>query len=517
MNNPGNQGSKASRGKDRPTAPPRKDTKRLAEVLPVLRALLQAVRGLIATLKTKAMPLLRRAQASPAGARLFKALHKTLQWGKKRLQPLLKAMNHLRQWALGLALTAGDMTLKELMLSLKTGVSRWMAGLKKQHLVAIGVLLALALWMLLMGGGAVISPSILTNSERPVVAIAADQPFGDNPDAVSVRAERITPQAYIERVRVRGRTRAYRHVEVRAEVAGRVSDEPIARGARVDKGDLLCQLAVDSREAELAEARSRHAQAEIEYQGALDLKTRGLQSEVELARMKTALDTATAALSRAELALEKTRIVAPFAGVVESREVEQGDVLSVGAVCASVLDDSPMLLVGLVPEQEIGGISLGNRVDAVLVDERALSGAVSYLARAADPVSRSYRIEAEVDAGYNTVRDGITAEMMVATAEVMAHLVPASALSFDDNGVIGVKTVADGGEVKFSPVRIIADNSGRLDPGVWVSGLQGSVTLITVGQEIVFPGQKVQTDFSWQRTNTEGITPLQPVEAMPKQ
>jgi len=40
-------------------------------------------------------------------------------------------------------------------------------------------------------------------------------------------------------------------------------------------------------------------------------------------------------------------------------------------------------------------------------------------------------------------------------------------------------------------VAIIGDSTSQLNPGVWVSGLEGDTHLITVGQEIVFPGQTV--------------------------
>ena len=31
----------------------------------------------------------------------------------------------------------------------------------------------------------------------------------------------------------------------------------------------------------------------------------------------------------------------------------------------------------------------------------------------------------------------------------------------------------------------------------WITGLSGKTTLVTVGQEIVFPGQVVEPNFDW--------------------
>jgi multidrug efflux system membrane fusion protein len=245
------------------------------------------------------------------------------------------------------------------------------------------------------------------------------------------------------------------------------------------------------------EAESRLEQAQFEYDASVDLQQRGLQSDVVVAQLKAALQSSRAAIARAELSITKTKIRAPFDGVVETRVVENGDLLNIGTVCASVLDDSPMLLIGLVPEQNIDGIEIGARVGAELINGSLLSGSVSYLSRAADTASRSYRIEIEVDPQFEGLREGITVELLVDAEELTAHMIPSSALTLDDNGVIGVKTIDNNNMVNFRNIEIVGDNTNQLDPGVWVTGLSGKVSLITIGQEIVFPGQQVEGNYDW--------------------
>jgi multidrug efflux system membrane fusion protein len=330
------------------------------------------------------------------------------------------------------------------------------------------------------------------HTSSTIVAVPEGVSLGENPSDFSVRAARISQQTYGKKVRVRGRTQAFRHVEVRAEQAGRIVSEPVMRGARVSEGDLLCEIAVDDRDSNLLEAQSRQEQAEFEYKAAQDLQDKGLQSDVIVAQLKAALQSSKAGVARAELALERTRIVAPFNGVVETRSVELGDLLNAGTVCASILDDSPMLLVGLVPEQDIGSLIVGARVAAELLTGQRIAGNVSYLARAADNVSRSYRIEVQVDSSFEDIRQGIT-------AEIQAHLIPSSSLTLDDSGLIGVKTIGSNNMVEFNNVEIVGDNTSSMNPGVWVTGLNGTVNLITLGQEIVFPGQQVESNFDWSR------------------
>ena len=172
--------------------------------------------------------------------------------------------------------------------------------------------------------------------------------------------------------------------------------EPVSRGARVSAGDVLCELAIDDRSANLSEALAQRERAQFEYEAAVDLQARDLQSDVVVAQLKAALNLPK--LPSREHSLRRSHSDrCPFDGVVEQRSVEVGDLLNVGSVCASVLDDSPMLLVGLIPEQEVNRIRTGAEVSGRLLDGEQVTGTVTFLAASADPVSRSYRIEIEVD------------------------------------------------------------------------------------------------------------------------
>ena len=363
--------------------------------------------------------------------------------------------------------------------------------MKKQQLVAIVIFIAVVAWMLIPREG--ISTAVEAKPDVVVSAAPEGSNAGEGLETPLVRTLAVSEEDYTQQIRIRGRTQAFRHVMVRAEEPGKLISEPVARGARVSQGDVLCELAIDARDANLSESLSRLEQTQFEYRASLDLQKRGLQSEVIVAQQKAAVSAAEAAVSRAELALARTKILAPFDGVVETRSVELGDLLNVGAVCASVLDDSPMLLVGLVPEQNITALEVGSLVEAELGTGMRISGHVTYLARAADTSSRSYRIEVEVDNSNTSIREGITAELLVDAQDLRAHQIPSSALTLDDTGEIGVKILDRNNVVQFQRVNIIGDSSNRLNPGVWVTGLSGSTTLVTIGQEIVFPGQRVDS------------------------
>lgn len=373
--------------------------------------------------------------------------------------------------------------------------------MKSKYAVTIGLTVVVVIWMLLPRERGLFDDGFaLPENDTTINAVSNDGTITNDNQSFTVRVARVSAQNYQERVRVRGQTKAFRHVDVRAEVSGRVVATPVARGARVEAGDLLCEIAVDTRAADLQEARSRQEEAQMEYNGALDLQERGLQSRVGIAQFKAALDATTAAVTRADLNLNRTRITAPFAGIMETRAVEVGNLMDMGGTCASLLDDSPMLLIGQVPETDVGKLTLGAPVTATLLSGETVAGELTYVSRAADTNSRSYGIEVEINSGYDSIRQGITAEIYITGAETRAQLIPPSALTLNDEGIMGVKTLDEDNVVQFAAVTVVGENTS-VDPGMWVLGLPEQSVVITLGQEIVFPGQIVNADFSWSTNN----------------
>ncbi len=304
----------------------------------------------------------------------------------------------------------------------------------------------------------------------------------------SVRAKSIYAEDYSLTVSVKARTEANRVVEVKAEVAGQVEKVPVAKGAIVDAGEVICQLAVEDRGLRLSEAEANLAQRKLEYDGALKLKSSGYQSEVAIANAKAALVSAEANVLRRKLDLEKTAIRAPFAGIVDRRPAEEGDLMRAGDTCARILDMDPLIVSGQVSEDEVVGVRLGGEADVRLLTGDQLLGNVSYISRESDSVTRTFRVEAALANPSMSVPSGITAEMTVFVQSIPAHLISASVLALGDDGGLLVRVLEEGNRVKSYPIDILGDNP----EGIWVAGLPQESLLITVGQEYVGEGEEVE-------------------------
>lgn len=342
-----------------------------------------------------------------------------------------------------------------------------------------------------------------------------------------------TEQSIENAVILRGRTEAARSVTVRAETTGTVVSDPLRKGAYVNEGDLLCQIAPGTRAAAVEEAKARLTQAEasvpqarasltqteaqlreaeVNLNAARTLKADGYATEtrvlaaeaaweaaqagVEGARSglvsaETSIISARAALANAELELTRIEVRAPFSGLLETDTAELGSFLSMGADCATIIQLDTVKLVGFVPELEVGKVTVGAPAAARLADGSEVTGRVTFLSRSADETTRTFRAEIEVANADLSIRDGQTADIIIGSAGRMAHLVPQSALTLDDDGNIGLRTIDDTNTVAFYPIEMVRDT---ID-GVWVTGLPTTVDIIVLGQEYVIDGVQVNPTY----------------------
>lgn len=362
---------------------------------------------------------------------------------------------------------------------------------------------------------------------------------GDNipEDSDSVRvgvvAVHSTARSIDSAVLLRGQTEAARQVDVRAETTGQMIVQPLRKGAYVSEGQLLCKLDPGTREANLAEAKARLAEAEagvpesearlaeaearldeagINLNAASKLSEGGFASETRVASAQAAsraaeagvqsaksglkstlagIQSAQAGVAAAQKEIDRLSITAPFDGLLESDVAELGSLLQAGTLCATIIQLDPIKIVGFVPETEVSKVQIGAPAGAELATGDTLRGRVTFLSRSADPTTRTFRVEVNVPNPALHFRDGQTAEIAIAAEGASAHLLPQSALTLSDDGVLGVRIVTPDNKAEFVAVKLMRDTV----QGVWLTGLPEKADVIIIGQEYVSEGVSVQAAF----------------------
>ncbi|HEV2514129.1 MAG TPA: efflux RND transporter periplasmic adaptor subunit [Devosia sp.] len=343
----------------------------------------------------------------------------------------------------------------------------------------------------------------LTIAERVAESSGASAP------AQSVRTETYKMQAMPVEVPLRGRTKAKTVTTITPETSGVVTAVNVTKGQSVKPGDIICTLEEGTRAAAVAQAEAALAQAQTAYDSNKALRDKGLAANNTGIAAESALRQAQTAFDQAKQEFDRAKVTTKVAGVVQDPVATVGSVLSPGQPCATVVELDPMLFVASVPEARIARAELGLAAKVETVTGQTVEGKVSYIASLADDATRSFPVEIEIPNADGKVLSGVTATAMVTMGTVPAHLLPQSVLTLNDEGTLGIRSVKDG-VVEFYPVTIISDSR----EGVWVTGLPPSVDVITMGQEYVVPGQKVNaTNVSGKPESVEAETAAEGVHS----
>jgi HlyD family secretion protein len=175
-------------------------------------------------------------------------------------------------------------------------------------------------------------------------------------------------------------------VELRSKAGGKIVQLNFIEGQLVKQGDLLILVDqtitknnLDQANADLETAQASLLQAQNTDNRTQELFSKGLvsqqevdQSKTDLVRAQAQLVKAKAALSNAEDQMNDTRIGAPVSGIVLSKSVELGQLISSatsnvggGTLLATVADMNDVYVYAKVDEVDIGKVKAGQKVSII--------------------------------------------------------------------------------------------------------------------------------------------------------
>ncbi|MEX2311426.1 MAG: efflux RND transporter periplasmic adaptor subunit [Rhodospirillales bacterium] len=326
------------------------------------------------------------------------------------------------------------------------------------------------------------------NSEAPVAEKTVADRNAQETAEIRVRTKELSAVDHPRVLVVTGRTNAIKDAEIKAETAGLVIARPTRKGSVVEKGAVLLELAMDDRSARLRDAEAKVGVAKITFEASRNLQRKQFESEIKLAQSNADLAKAEAELAAVKLDISRTKIRAPIAGFVETLLPGPGDYVEVGELVSMVVDLDPMRIIVNVTERDVDFLHLDDLVTIRLPNGREVGGTIRYISRVASETTRTFRVDIWTDNPDGAIPAGQTAEVQLNAGTRKAHQIPSSALTLNDQGVLGVRILDEDDIVRFMPVTLL-DGTPE---GAWVHGLPDRTRIITVGQEFVVEGQKVE-------------------------
>jgi RND family efflux transporter MFP subunit len=296
------------------------------------------------------------------------------------------------------------------------------------------------------------------------------------------------------------------------EIAGPLKAVTLEAGQKVKLGDQLAEIdsrslqtQVEQARAGLQEAQAQLDNAEADFQRKEELMKRGVASKAMFDQSRAALLTARAQLDQArrqlELAnhnLERSKLLAPFAGTIARVDVKSFAQIGAGQPIVTLYTDDHFEIAFLVPSPTFQNLTVGKLVDVKVADmpDLSLKGAIKELGSKAEQVS-AFPVVVRLEDSVSGLNAGMSVEVAIEEPLIgagsgflvpLSVLVPEGGKELQDTATVFLYDTASS-TVKKRKVTLGGVRDNRL---AVADGLSVGDIVASAGVSYLVDGQKVK-------------------------
>jgi RND family efflux transporter MFP subunit len=276
------------------------------------------------------------------------------------------------------------------------------------------------------------------------------QSIAKNPVTVKVEPVRRGPVVYT--LEYKGTVFPWRRANIGPDTSGRIKKIYKKQGDRVRKGTLLAELDTTTLDLQLKQAQAALEAARASHKDALLnanrlrklLKKKAIsrmqleKAELGLEAAETGEKSARATLAVIRHNLDNAYMRAPFDGIVTSKNAEEGDVINpmmgMGASVLTLMNLEKVKVIVDAPSEEIEKIEPAQpcAIRVTTLPNETFPGSVYTKNLAADPVSKTFKVEIEIENPGLKIKSGIFADVSIEISRKdNCLIIPARALVQD--------------------------------------------------------------------------------------
>ncbi|MBI4548124.1 MAG: efflux RND transporter periplasmic adaptor subunit [Ignavibacteriae bacterium] len=323
-----------------------------------------------------------------------------------------------------------------------------------------------------------------------------------------VEVSQVKFRKVVDKFEAVGTIEAIEAITVVAEIDGAVKALPFNEGGFIKQGEIIAQLDDAQLAAEVARAEALRSQSQVTYDRVKAIVDQGAGAPQDLDDAAAALKVAQANLDLAKARFAKTRIIAPFDGIIGARRVSVGTFMRTGQSVTDLANIDEIRVTFAAPERFLSQLTRGASVavSTTAFPGYELQGKIIAIEPIIDPTTRSTRVVARVQNPERKFRPGMSANISAVLSERPNALTIPNEAVFGSGNQMFVFIVKPDSTVARVPLTLgtrLADVVEVLD------GLQQGMTVVRAGHQKLFDGGKVmpmtsQTDMQSTETKTGG-------------
>lgn len=300
----------------------------------------------------------------------------------------------------------------------------------------------------------------------------------------------VKKQIVADRFEAIGTIEAIEEITVVSEIDAAIISLPFQEGSYIKRGQLIAQLDDEQLSAEVLRAEALYDQTKSSFnriKSIVDQKAGTLQ---DLDDATADLKVAEANLALAKSRLAKTKITAPFDGMVGSRKVSVGTYLRAGQIITNLANLNTIRVSFSASERFLSNLKRGAEVivTSPVYPAYEVKGKIIAIEPILDSQTRNVQVVAKVENPGLKFRSGMSANVSAVLSERPDAITIPNEAVFANGNQSFVYVVQQDSTVMQVPV-----TSGLQLPDIVeiVQGLEEGMQVIQAGHQKLYPGAKV--------------------------
>ena len=275
-----------------------------------------------------------------------------------------------------------------------------------------------------------------------------------------------------------------RQSKIYAVIPERVMDLPVSEGSFVKSGDPIIVLDKGGTSSKYHQAQAMLVNARDNYNKMKNLYDQKAISEMAYINAKTSYDVAEADFQAAKAAVE---LSVPISGVVTDISVNIGDQAPLGTPIATVANIDKMRLTVYVGGSEVAKLKIGRKARVYIDTQNPIDAKIIEIASSADPETRLFRVELEMDNSARKLKPGMFAKAEIMVDDLKDIVYANNNAIFIEDGIPKVYYVQN--DTAYIKTIEVGPNDG-VNTQV-LNGLEPGQTVVTVGKSNLRDGVPV--------------------------
>lgn len=328
----------------------------------------------------------------------------------------------------------------------------------------------------------VTKPMLVSLAMHIVNSQKKDRDTGDEMRTVAVEAEKVVTTTMPKHINTIGELKANRSVVLRPEISGIVSEILCKEGTEVRKGDILIKLDDKQLQADYRTHKAQYDYSKTEFERYEKMRSSGAGSGKDYDKVRGEMNTYKARKERSEADLEKTKICAPFDGVVGLIDVHEGAYVNPQQQqgLSTLVDASVIKVTFGIPGKFVNEVGVGQTIQ-MKVDAckgRTFRGIVEAVDSHVDPSTNTVSLRASVPNDDGALKAGLFASISLIIGE-QSGTITVDEAAVDRMGEQEFVWIVDRGRARRVPILTGARERGRIEV---IAGLKEGQTVVTAGQ-----------------------------------